>query len=182
MPWANRLRLTPPLPRSVGLGPVFPPAQGRFGRRPYSANSSPAPSVRRVPVPPATAPRTRQPTESQVGQPGADSAFHWQRSVEDAIGARSGTRGRPPPMGVHMLGDQRCQQSSSEIWNAPVVGLVLVAGPARFGRGGFPLDPLDATPAHAPLPSNCQPSYQCHQCRPLATPFLDFAQKLAKIW
>ena len=42
-------------------------------------------------------------------------------------------------MGVHMLGDQRCQasQSSSEIWNAPVVGLVLVAGPARFGRGGF---------------------------------------------
>ena len=33
MPWAsvNRLRLTPPLPRSVGLGPVFPPAQGRFG-------------------------------------------------------------------------------------------------------------------------------------------------------
>ena len=33
MPWAsvNRLRLTPPLPRSVGLGPVFSPAQGRFG-------------------------------------------------------------------------------------------------------------------------------------------------------
>jgi len=33
MPCASvsRLRLTPPLPRSVGLGPVFFPAQGRLG-------------------------------------------------------------------------------------------------------------------------------------------------------
>ena len=29
----NRLRLTPPLPRSVGLGPVFFPAQRRFVQR-----------------------------------------------------------------------------------------------------------------------------------------------------
>ena len=46
-PWASvsRLRLTPRLPRSVGLAPVFFPTQGRFGHglRPYSTNSSPRP-------------------------------------------------------------------------------------------------------------------------------------------
>src|SRR3972149_4884421 len=33
-PSVNRLRLTPCLPRSVGLGPVFFPAERGFGHRP----------------------------------------------------------------------------------------------------------------------------------------------------
>src|SRR5438270_3942555 len=33
-PSVSRLRFTPLLPRSVGLGPVFFPAQGGFGHRP----------------------------------------------------------------------------------------------------------------------------------------------------
>src|SRR5258706_4268973 len=33
-PSVSTLRLTPDLPRSVGLGPAFPPAQGRLGQRP----------------------------------------------------------------------------------------------------------------------------------------------------
>ena len=43
MPWAsvNRLRLTPLLPRSVGLGPVFSPAQGGFGHGPVQAQPTP---------------------------------------------------------------------------------------------------------------------------------------------
>ncbi len=37
----SRLRLTPDLPRSVGLGPVFFPTQGRFGQR--SVHGEPVP-------------------------------------------------------------------------------------------------------------------------------------------
>ena len=35
IPWpsVSMLRLTPPFPRSVGLGPVFFPTQGRFRHR-----------------------------------------------------------------------------------------------------------------------------------------------------
>src|SRR5512135_2948397 len=40
-PSVSRLRFTPPLPRSVGLGPVFFPPQRGFGHRP----------VHREPVP-----------------------------------------------------------------------------------------------------------------------------------
>jgi hypothetical protein len=37
----NTLRLTPDLPRSVGLGPVFFPAQGGFGHGPVHAQPTP---------------------------------------------------------------------------------------------------------------------------------------------
>src|SRR5512135_2535872 len=40
-PSVSRLRLTPSLPRSVGLGPVFFPAQRRFGHRPVHAQPVP---------------------------------------------------------------------------------------------------------------------------------------------
>ena len=43
MPWVsvNRLRLTPLLPRSVGLGLVFSPAQGGFGQGPVHTQPTP---------------------------------------------------------------------------------------------------------------------------------------------
>src|SRR4029453_15264696 len=43
MPFAsvNTLRFTPALPRSVGFGPVFFPAQGRFGHRAVHAQPFP---------------------------------------------------------------------------------------------------------------------------------------------
>ena len=43
IPWAsvNRLRLTPALPRSVGLGPVFPPTQGGLGHGSVHAQPTP---------------------------------------------------------------------------------------------------------------------------------------------
>ena len=76
--------------------------------------------------------------------------------IEDAIGA--GAVGNPgpsaaEPMGVHTLGisGSSISQSSWEIWKTPVVGLVLFAGPARFGRGGlgscaWVMDPVQAQP------------------------------------
>jgi len=49
-PWAsvNRLRLTPPLPRSVGLAPVFPSAQGRFGHGAAHAQPTPVQTLQFV--------------------------------------------------------------------------------------------------------------------------------------
>ena len=43
IPWAsvNRLRLTPRLPRSVGLAPVFSPTQGSFGHGPIHTQPTP---------------------------------------------------------------------------------------------------------------------------------------------
>src|SRR5213082_3547005 len=40
-PSVSRLRFTPLLPRSVGLGPVFFPAQRRFGHRPVHTQPLP---------------------------------------------------------------------------------------------------------------------------------------------
>src|SRR6476661_6944753 len=42
-PWpsVSRLRLTPLFPRSVGLGPVFFPRQGRLGQRPVHTQPRP---------------------------------------------------------------------------------------------------------------------------------------------
>ena len=73
-----------------GVGAGFSPRPRAIWswRRPYSANSSPAPSVRHsVPDPLATAPRTprRQPIAESAGgrwtrkqMPVASNAFHWQ--------------------------------------------------------------------------------------------------------
>ena len=50
IPWAsaNRLRLTPRLPRSVGLGPVFFPAQRGFGHGPVQAQPTPVQTLQFV--------------------------------------------------------------------------------------------------------------------------------------
>ena len=122
--WAsvNRLRLTPRLPRSVGLAPVFPrPRETWSWHRPGSPNSSPAPSVRHsVPVPPATVPGTPQrrpilesaggrwtrsrcpwrPRLSTGSRCAARRRFHWRRY------GREPAAGPAEPMGVHTLGDQ----------------------------------------------------------------------------
>ena len=82
-PSVNRLRLTPVLPRSVGLGPVFPPAQGGLGYGSIHAqeSSSPDPSIHHnVPVPPAKAarrPRRRPIPESGDG-PWSRSKCSWR--------------------------------------------------------------------------------------------------------
>src|ERR687891_479410 len=49
-PWpsVSRLRLTPPLPRSVGLGPVFFPPEGGFGHRPVHAQPGPVNALQLV--------------------------------------------------------------------------------------------------------------------------------------
>ena len=160
MPWAsvNRLRLTPPFRGQWGWGGFSPRPIRRAiwsWRRPYSANSSPAPSVRHsVPVPPATAPRTpqRQPIPESAGGRWTRSRCPWRPAPSTGSQCaarrrchwrqvRSGTRGRPPPkrwvFTCWGINGASTSQSSSEIWNVPVVGLVLVAGPARFGRGGL---------------------------------------------
>src|SRR6266487_1601070 len=41
-PKVRRLRFTPLLPRSVGLGPVFSPAQRGLGHRPIQSRASPS--------------------------------------------------------------------------------------------------------------------------------------------
>src|SRR5687767_4379570 len=50
MPWpsVNRLRLTPPLARSVGLGPVFFPPEGRLGHRAVHAQPVPVNALQLV--------------------------------------------------------------------------------------------------------------------------------------
>src|ERR687891_2290815 len=49
-PWpsVSRLRLTPPLPRSVGFGPVFFPPEGRFAHRPVQAQPRPVNALQLV--------------------------------------------------------------------------------------------------------------------------------------
>ena len=86
--FGQQAALDAPLPRSVGLAPVFPrPGALWSWRRPCSPNSSPVPSIRHnAPVPPATAPETpqRQPIPESAGgrypeqMPVASRAFHWQ--------------------------------------------------------------------------------------------------------
>ena len=157
----------------VGAG-FFPRPRAIWSwRRPYSANSSPAPSVRHsVPVPPATAPRTpqRQPIPESAGgrwtrsrcpwrpapstgsQCAARRRCHWRRCVRDPRPAAAET------MGVHMLGDQRCQHLPE------LVGDLERAG-GGIGLGGWPstlrtwrlgvfrfghCPSLDATPAFLP--------------------------------
>ena len=50
MPWpsVNRLRLTPPLARSVGFGPVFFPPERRLGHRPVHAQPVPRDALQLV--------------------------------------------------------------------------------------------------------------------------------------
>ena len=156
--FGQQATLDPAFAAVSGVGAGFSPRPGAIWswRRPYSANSSPAPSVRHSvqshPPQLQEHPSGNPFLKAQVGGgPGADargvqrlplaaSAQH----VEDAIGqVRSGTRGAAAAetMGVQRacwgINGASTSQSSSEIWNAPVVGLVLVAGPARFGRGGL---------------------------------------------
>ena len=115
-------RAGPPWPAPVSLGsprhrqthrnalsvkPRLPRSKGDLVN---SANSSPA--VRHSPVPPATA-------EHPSGNPFLKAGGRWTRqmvvqrlplaaSAQHPLRVRSGTRGR---MGVHMLGDQRCQRA-----------------------------------------------------------------------
>ena len=166
-PWAsvNRLRLTPRLPRSVGLAPVFSPAQGRFGQGSVHAHPTPVQTLQFVIAFQSHPPQLQKhPSgnpflKAQMGGGTGTDAGGVQgfplvagaQHVADAIGA--GTVGNPrpapaEPMGVHTRGIRGAStsHSSSEIWNAPVVGLVLVAGPARFGRGGLGSFALIITP------------------------------------
>src|SRR5258706_5694588 len=64
-PSVSTLRLTPDLPRSVGLRPVFPPAQGRLGQRP----------IHRQPVPLDPA-QLRKLLDSGLPQFEEDARFH----------------------------------------------------------------------------------------------------------
>src|SRR5512136_869869 len=47
-PSVNRLRLTPDLARSVGLGPLFSPAQRGFGHRPVHTHPFPVNALQLV--------------------------------------------------------------------------------------------------------------------------------------
>ena len=147
--FGQQATLDAPLAPVGGVGAGFSPRPGATWSwpRPYSPNSSPAPSVRRsVPVPPATTPGTpqRQPTpgKAQVGGGAGTDARGVQR-FPLATGAQGHWRrcGREPgeAMGVHMLWDQGLQHPRWSLWKLPVVALVLVAGPARLGRGGLGL-------------------------------------------
>ena len=138
--------LDPAFAAVSGVGAGFSPRPRAIWswRRPYSANSSPAPSVgHSVPVPPATVPGTpqRQPIPESAGGRWTRNRCPWRPRLSS---------GRPPPnrwvftrAGIR---GASTSHSSSEIWNAPVVGLVLVAGPARFGRGGLGSFALVITP------------------------------------
>ena len=117
MPWAsvNRLRLTPPLPRSVGLGPVFSPAQGRFGHgavhtqptqsSPFKAFQSHPPLPQRQPIPGAGGRWTRScPWRPRLplAQCAARRRCHWRRCGQGPEAGRRRNDGCS-------LGDQRCQ-------------------------------------------------------------------------
>ena len=129
---ASRLRLTPLLPRSVGLAPVFPPAQGRLGHGPVHAHPTPVQPLQFVVAFQSHPPQLQEhPSgnpflKAQVGGGAGTDARGVQRfplaagaqHVEDAVGA--GAVGNPgtaaaEPVGVHMLGDQGFQHVSELI-------------------------------------------------------------------
>src|SRR6476660_3517820 len=78
-PSVSRLRLTPDLPRSVGLRPVFFPAQWRLGQ----------PPVHRQPVPRDSA-QLRKPLDSRVPEPEEEAGFH--PGLKAVMGRRMGTQ------------------------------------------------------------------------------------------
>ncbi len=147
MPWAsaNRRRLTPLLPRSVGLGPVFSPAQGGFGHRPVPAQPTAVQTLQlivtfqthppQLPEHPSGGPLL----EAQVGGgagadprgvqglPRAAGAQHRADAVGASPGALGGLR---PGDGCSPLGKQRGQRFPQFIGY-----LEGAAGPVRFGLG-----------------------------------------------
>ena len=128
IPWAsvNRLRLTPRLPRSVGLGPVFSPAQGRLGHGPIQAQPTPVQTLQFVIAFQSHPPKLQEYPggdpflKAQMGGGAGANARCVQgfplaagaQHVEDAVGASPVWNPRPAAaqrMGVHSVGKQRGQ-------------------------------------------------------------------------
>ena len=174
MPWASvrRLRLTPPLPRSVGLGPVFPPAQGRLGHSPIHAHPTPVQPLQFVVTFQSHSPQFQEHSsgnpflKAQVGGgPRADACgiqgfplASGAQHVEDAIGA--GAIGNPgpataEPMGVHMLWDQGLQHFPELVRDLETasgrIGLCGWAIPLRTWR--LAVSPFTHSPSLAPTPA-----------------------------
>ena len=133
--------LDPAFAAVSGVGAGFSPRPRAMA--PSILSQLQAPSVRhrfrRQPIPESAGGRW---TRSRCPWRPAPSTGASAQHVEDAIGA--GAVRDPGPtaaetMGVHMLGDQRRQHLPELVGDLEraVVGLVLVAGPARFGRGGL---------------------------------------------
>ena len=157
----SRLRLTPPLPRPfgklrMGLGPVFSPAQGRFGHGPVHAQPTPVQPFQFIMALQSQPPQFQEHPggspflKAQMGGgTGADAGgvqcfplAAGAQHAEYAVGAcavRNPGLSAAKAVGIHALGNQgaSASQSSPEIRNPPVAGLVLAAGPARLGRGGL---------------------------------------------
>ena len=145
----NRLRLTPLLPRSVGLGPVFPPAQRGFGQGPVHAQPTPVQTLQIViafqPGPPQLQehPGGGPFLKAQVrggaganargiqGLPLATGAKH----VEDAVGAgpvRDPGAASAQGMGIHPLGKEWGQRLPQFVGYLEGAG----GGVGRRGRAG----------------------------------------------
>ena len=145
----NRLRLTPFLPRSVGLGPVFPPAQGRFGHGAVHAQPTPVQSLQFVIAFKSHPPQFQEHSggnpflKAQVGGGAGANAGGVQRfplatgaqDVEDAVGAgpvRNPGAASAQGMGIHPLGKEWGQRLPQFVGYLEGAG----GGVGRSGRAG----------------------------------------------
>ena len=152
-------RLAPSnLPRSVGLAPVFPPTQGRFGHGAVHTQPTPVQPLQFVIA------QTHSPQPGTRRQPIPESAdWRWTRNIcpwRPTLSTGKHRRclaqvrwepgaGRRRTDCLHGERGSSTSQGSSEIWNPPVVGLVLAAG-QRGGLRSFALGPSQAQPWHGP--------------------------------
>ena len=102
-PSVSSERLTPRLPRSVGLGPVFSPTERRLAHRPVQCQPRPVNAPQRVIGQQPLAPERREHTgrqpflEAPVGRGGrADRRSRAARSTDTPSAARRRSRPSPP--------------------------------------------------------------------------------------
>ncbi len=145
----SKLRLTPLLPRSVGLGPVFFPAQRRFGHRPVHTQPLPVNATEFIKLLNSGLPECEEDSRlhpllkaimgcrvrTQLGLIQGLPLATRSQHVEDGIGTvaiRHPWASSPKAMGIHMHRQQRLQLRPQLIRDAKSRRRAIIRGPLSF--------------------------------------------------
>src|SRR5258708_32084359 len=148
-PSVSKLRLTPLLPRSVGLGPVFFPAQRRFGHRPVHTQPLPVNATEFIKLLNSGLPECEEDSRlhpllkaiigcrvrTQLGLIQGLPLATRSQHVEDGIGTvaiRHPWASSPKAMGIHMHRQQRLQLRPQLIRDAKSRRRAIIRGPLSF--------------------------------------------------
>src|SRR6266699_686851 len=153
-PSVSRLRLTPLLPRSMGLGPVFFPAQRRFGHGPIHREPVPVDSAGLLKLLQSGLPQLEEDSglhpllkavmgrrmRAQLGLiqglPLTASAQHIENSIGTVAIGHAGASS-PKAMRIHMHWQQWLQHRPQLIRNAKACRGAIIRGSFSFPVLGF---------------------------------------------